>query len=37
MSNADPIVIVGGGQAAGQLADSLRREGYAGAVTVHCD
>jgi NADPH-dependent 2,4-dienoyl-CoA reductase/sulfur reductase-like enzyme len=37
MSNADPIVIVGGGQAAGQLADSLRREGYAGAVTVLCD
>jgi 3-phenylpropionate/trans-cinnamate dioxygenase ferredoxin reductase subunit len=37
MSNADPIVIVGGGQAAGQLADSLRREGYAGAVTLLCD
>jgi len=37
MSNADPIVIVGGGQAAGQLADSLRREGYAGAVTLVCD
>ena len=37
MSNADPIVIVGGGQAAGQLADSLRREGYGGAVTVLCD
>jgi 3-phenylpropionate/trans-cinnamate dioxygenase ferredoxin reductase subunit len=37
MSNADPIVIVGGGQAAGQLADSLRREGFAGAVTLLCD
>lgn len=37
MSHADHIVIVGGGQAAGQLADSLRREGYAGAVTLVCD
>jgi 3-phenylpropionate/trans-cinnamate dioxygenase ferredoxin reductase component len=34
IGGADNIVVVGNGQAGIQLADSLRKEGYAGAVTL---
>lgn len=37
MAHPGNVLIVGGGQAAGQLAESLRRQGYAGAVDVLCE
>jgi len=34
---SDPLVIVGGGQAAAQAVQSLRQQNFAGAITLLCD
>lgn len=36
MSSAQPVVIIGGGQAAAQLVGSLRSQGYTGRITLIC-